>query len=1228
MRYRLGIVAVTVVLTMLRAELVWAYSGPDDYAVSAEGWARGRSEGNGGLIDIRTGVRVDTGPGYDPATGETTPVDVNSPRTLDAGEQAEYFFRQVVGYPKLTIIGDVTIHCQFVFNAEVIGDFSSGVPSVTIYAGHTLEIEPDLPWWQEHPPGHEEAMPRSHYCKIRMTCEEMNQKCDGGRVRFYTTQHGNIGLPWGVSVDGGGSGDDSRRGGNGGQIILMANDGDIIPAGEAMAATADGGAGRWAYKGRKAEDGGHGGTILARAKSIAGHFRSSGGKGGDGDDDGSGETLDGGDGGNGGVIAVAVDDDSGLVMYSYGGRGGRAGTAQGESGAPGVPGQILKGGYTSNPIGGMPPLPGPDTWTIMLYSAADDNTDINRDMEWANWKMPLRRHSIEAALAGVVDRLEQTNLSETYVNLLVLMDRNEGMPMPDPIEPGSPPGYDFDIPQHVSWGQWHNTRWGWVTYDDNISVPDVHAGYISSVLVRPDPEWDDEASELNTGVPSTLSSFGNWAMGQAKANHYILSIQGHGQGWEGIALDDTDRDILSWPELVQALDSMGHVDIVALDACICATAEALGELAGACESGSCQPKVEYVIAAQTRIYGTSSALIHKPKAESWLRDLAEEWDPEPKDLAIKMGEQWKRNNEVHAAFDLAAYGDFHKAMRRFVAAATNRNVSKMDFWMMRIIRDETKTFPYGHRDLLSFMSRLANADDKNAVSNGLIRSAAGEVSSAILKMRIAHTAPSHQNEAPGGLSVWFPSNGQGRMSKYKALAFAKNTGWWRFLRQINVPLYDLHYFPDDVSDNLAAAQPVDVLGVASVAAQDAAHSSETAQAVTGAVVESYLNSSHDLDWYQFEADAGQVLYVEMVGLSDDLFSEGRVTIYTPQQDLLMTAEPDHTGAVASSAMALPASGTYYAQVSSNVMSIPEEPAVGEGLYSLTFLLHAPDAYEPNLVADTSGLDFRAVEGSEAQVGTITLTNTGGTSIKIVGLGLLETVSPFFAPYSPLATPFILGPGEPIEIDIGMQPYSAGVAEDTLVVVPADANYPALEIPLRASTYDANSVFTIGGAVYTDANNPAASGLEGVRLTLSGGLATYTAETSGSAGLWQIKDVPEGTYTLTPSRSGYAFEHVSAGIPDGQASIGVEVNEAQELANQDIQFLAQEAPVQRHDWNGDGIISIVGDVPPFVQCAYFGQCPDGIDAIAVGDCNGDGILSIVGDVPCFVNCVYFGNCDID
>ena len=64
-------------------------------------------------------------------------------------------------------------------------------------------------------------------------------------------------------------------------------------------------------------------------------------------------------------------------------------------------------------------------------------------------------------------------------------------------------------------------------------------------------------------------------------------------------------------------------------------------------------------------------------------------------------------------------------------------------------------------------------------------------------------------------------------------------------------------------------------------------------------------------------------------------------------------------------------------------------------------------------------------------------------------------------------------------------------------------------------------------------------------------------------------------------------------------------------------------------NWDGIVSVIGDVPAFVQVVYFGDyewyeqqfpCKD---PALVGDCNGDGILSIIGDVPGFVNHVYFG-----
>ena len=55
------------------------------------------------------------------------------------------------------------------------------------------------------------------------------------------------------------------------------------------------------------------------------------------------------------------------------------------------------------------------------------------------------------------------------------------------------------------------------------------------------------------------------------------------------------------------------------------------------------------------------------------------------------------------------------------------------------------------------------------------------------------------------------------------------------------------------------------------------------------------------------------------------------------------------------------------------------------------------------------------------------------------------------------------------------------------------------------------------------------------------------------------------------------------------------------------------------------MTIVGDVPPFVNCVYFQDCPADMDTVAIGDCNNDRLISIIGDVPCFVGCVYFEDC---
>jgi hypothetical protein len=168
----------------------------------------------------------------------------------------------------------------------------------------------------------------------------------------------------------------------------------------------------------------------------------------------------------------------------------------------------------------------------------------------------------------------------------------------------------------------------------------------------------------------------------------------------------------------------------------------------------------------------------------------------------------------------------------------------------------------------------------------------------------------------------------------------------------------------------------------------------------------------------------------------------------------------------------------------------------------------------------------------------------------------------------------------------MVSYYAGMAHDSgMVDVQNSATDAALRITFNSATKELTSWY--------DAN-VAAGGYNWTPLqTIKIGSGTYT---------WDMTDSSTFAVMLAGGCEGTM-------LSSGQAYFD--------------NFQATTADVTLHDWNGDGIVSIVGDVPPFVDCVYFGNCPP--DAVGKGDCNHDGIISIIGDVPCFVDCVYFGNC---
>lgn len=128
--------------------------------------------------------------------------------------------------------------------------------------------------------------------------------------------------------------------------------------------------------------------------------------------------------------------------------------------------------------------------------------------------------------------------------------------------------------------------------------------------------------------------------------------------------------------------------------------------------------------------------------------------------------------------------------------------------------------------------------------------------------------------------------------------------------------------------------------------------------------------------------------------------------------------------------------------------------------------------------------------------------------------------------------------------------------------------------------------------------------------------THTATYNGGTGMWEV----------TITRPDYSNGVYYVNVVDNAGNVTTDKNDGE------FYQLGSGSPdCLLYDMNYDGFVSIIGDVPPFVQVVYFNdyewyeqQFP-GMDPVCPGDCNGDGFLSIIGDVPCFVDCVYFGNC---
>lgn len=211
---------------------------------------------------------------------------------------------------------------------------------------------------------------------------------------------------------------------------------------------------------------------------------------------------------------------------------------------------------------------GPAQWTVLIYSAADNN--------------------LESVMMRDINRLEMIG-STDEVNLVALIDRH---------------------PQYWTGSDnWSDTRLIYIEQDNNLFT-------ISSPVIR-------RLGEANTGDPEMLQRFIEWGVQSYPAEQYMLIIADHGGGWQGASSDESSDDqMISLAGLARALEGglsgagLDQLDLLVFDTCLMGELEVWSLLA---------PYARYGVASEEVTYGLSGL-------DTTIRELVNDPDISPADL--------------------------------------------------------------------------------------------------------------------------------------------------------------------------------------------------------------------------------------------------------------------------------------------------------------------------------------------------------------------------------------------------------------------------------------------------------------------------------------------------------------------------------------------------------------------------------------------------------------------
>mgnify|MGYP003897968637 CR=1 FL=1 len=391
-------------------------------------------------------------------------------------------------------------------------------------------------------------------------------------------------------------------------------------------------------------------------------------------------------------------------------------------------------------------------WTVMVYMCADNN--------------------LESAAIADMNELEEVG-STDEVRILVQIDRADG----------------FD----TSNGGWTGTRRYYVERDPN---PPGSLAY--DTIASPLAPWDgnyDSKTEVNMADPAQLRDFVSWCMTHYPAQHYVLILWDHGDGWtiwrtarvepRAICVDNggSEPAALDVDQVRSALQGLPRLDIIGFDACLMQMVEVAYEMRGVADIAVGSEEIEpeegwdYGAALAGLVadpYGTSPWDLARAFVDTYLASYGASLSWGVTQSAFRL----EHADDVAAA--VKALRD--ELLRRIQANSGGSDAAKIAQAISIARLDAIQYWNCAHFDIADFASKLRArvADPASGISAPAREAICAKADAlvAALSGSWMYAGAPYTRAWGNGLSIYLPDRySWSPYSKYDYLQFERDTHW-------------------------------------------------------------------------------------------------------------------------------------------------------------------------------------------------------------------------------------------------------------------------------------------------------------------------------------------------------------------------------------------------------------------------------------------------------------------